>query len=320
MKSTNIMSMSARDYFQLVRMRVSLLAAVSTVCGFLLSLPHQYQKIVFVVVGVFCLAGGLSALNQYQERAIDALMDRTKGRPLPSGKIKPAHALAVSLLLSSVGLVVLWAGCGLLAGVLGLCAALWYNGVYTHLKAKTAFAAIPGALVGAISPAIGWVSGGGDLLDMRLASLAFFFFMWQVPHFWLVVLKYGKQYEKAGLPSLTRIFTKAQLARMISQWIFATCLSCLFISLHGAVYSSVITFSMAGASLWLCFNGMYLVKKEESDGCAVFRKVNYYLMAIIFLLCVDSLYGTFVFHNGHADSFAAECQGIWTLLLSVVLL
>ena len=90
-----------------------------------------------------------------------------------------------------------------LAALLGLITVVWYNGIYTPLKRVTAFAAIPGGVVGAIPPVIGWVSGGGDPTDARIIVVAFFFFVWQVPHFWLLLMRIGGDYERAGLPSLT---------------------------------------------------------------------------------------------------------------------
>jgi hypothetical protein len=90
---------------------------------------------------------------------------------------------------------------------------LWYNGVYTFLKRKSPFAAIPGAVIGAIPPAIGWICGKGALsFDPQILALSFFFFIWQVPHFWLLLLNFGRDYEKAGFPSLTRIFNSASSA------------------------------------------------------------------------------------------------------------
>ena len=200
---------SLKSYLTLFRATISIFAAASAATGYFLA-PHRQITGVFPVAGaVFLLACGASALNQYQERYIDARMERTRTRPLPSGSITASHALSLSCALVLAGLASLAYACGTKAALLGLFALLWYNGIYTHLKKRTAFAAVPGAVVGMVPPAIGWVSAGGALLDPRLAAICFLFFLWQVPHFWLLLLIHGEEYEQAGLPSLTGVMSRA---------------------------------------------------------------------------------------------------------------
>ena len=190
-----------------------------------------------VVAGAFVLACGSCALNQYQERRIDSLMARTAKRPIPSGRIRPGQALGLALLLilSGEGLLLFTGNAAV--PLLGTVAVCWYNIVYTGLKKVSAFAVVPGALVGAIPPAMGWAAGGGRLSDPSLAALAFFFFMWQVPHFWLHLLTYGKEYAEAGLPSLSDVFSAAQLKRLTFQWLSATAVSSLLLGLCGMLES-----------------------------------------------------------------------------------
>ena len=133
-------------------------------------------------------------------------MPRTCNRPLPTRRIRPLNALCFSLALLFSGLFTLLLTGVLSAPLLGLLAVAWYNGVYTFLKRKSAFAVVPGALIGAIPPAIGWITGGGAGLDPKLLMFCLFFFIWQVPHSWLHIMKYGQEYEEAGLPALTSIF------------------------------------------------------------------------------------------------------------------
>ena len=209
-KSTYMSSL--KTYFTLCRATIAIFAAASAATGYLLA-PHRQITGVFPAAGaVFLLACGASALNQYQEQDIDEKMERTRTRPLPSGSIAASHALALSCALVLAGLALLVHACGVKAALLGLFALLWYNGIYTHLKKMTAFAAVPGAAVGMVPPAIGWVSAGGAVLDPRIAAICFLFFLWQVPHFWLLLLNNGEEYEQAGLPSLTRVMSRPQIA------------------------------------------------------------------------------------------------------------
>ena len=127
-------------FFELGKGRIALLAALSAATGYILAADRMSLGIVAPTVGLFLLACGSSAVNQYQERAIDALMTRTKGRPIPSGRLTPRQALLIALGSMLSGALILWVSSGLVALALGLFAALWYNGVYTYLKRVSRFA------------------------------------------------------------------------------------------------------------------------------------------------------------------------------------
>lgn len=276
-------------HLELCKVKISLFSAFSSVTGFILSASEIKEQIIILALGIFFLACGSSALNQYHERKIDSLMPRTEKRPIPSGRIHPIHALYFSLILIFLGSSILLLAGSITAPLLGLFAALWYNVIYTYLKRITAFALIPGALIGMIPPAIGWVSGGGLLFDPRLLFLCFFFFLWQVPHFWLLLLNYGDEYRLAGLPSLTGIFNKSQLLRIISAWIFATAVSCLLLAVSGTVHTLLINFFLSGASLWLIWNGLKLLKLRggELHYSFAFRRMNIYMLLVMLLLSID---------------------------------
>ncbi len=184
--------------------------------------------------------------------------------------------------------LLLW-GAGWKTGGLGLFAILWYNGVYTYLKRRTAFAAVPGALVGVIPPVLGWVSGGGNLLDHRIWAVSFFFFIWQVPHFWLLLMDSGEDYKKAGLPSLTEIFTTFQLKRIISIWVLSTAVSCLVIPLFGFLTFSLSHFFLLGLTLWLVWKTVIFFKSPSKDLRLTFMKLNVYVLLVISVLSVDIL-------------------------------
>jgi protoheme IX farnesyltransferase len=273
------------------KVRISLLVTFSTATGCLLAAQEVTLQTLVPAAAVFLLACGSCALNQYQEREIDGLMERTKNRPLPSGMLNPSSALFISLALISAGSFTLFLGANLLAGILGLIAIFWYNGVYTYLKRKTAFAVIPGALIGAIPPALGWVSGGGSLLDTRIGAVVLFFFMWQVPHFWLLLLDFGKDYGKTGFPSLMRIFTPAQLSRITFMWICAAAVSCMMIQLFGIVESVTIRGGFFIVAFWLVWKGSRLLKARslELPFHFTFKTINSYALLVMFLLAVDHL-------------------------------
>jgi protoheme IX farnesyltransferase len=279
-------------FLELTKFRISLFSTLSTFAGFILARRGLSSDVIFPILGVFLLASGSCALNQYQERQNDHWMERTKGRPIPSKKLSPSTALKISMGLLLFGSIILYVGAHWSALGLGLFTMFWYNGVYTSLKRKSPFAAIPGALIGAIPPLIGWVSGKGHLsLDPQILAISFFFFIWQVPHFWLLLLNSGKDYEKAGLPSLTRIFSSAQLSRITFMWIFATAAACMMIPLFGIVKSHVIHGSLFLVAFWLVWRSLKLLtlRGRQFPLPIAFKTINSYAVLVIILLTLDHL-------------------------------
>jgi protoheme IX farnesyltransferase len=279
----------ARSYLCLCKAKISLFASLSAAAGFFLPARSPIAGLLTLCTGVFLLACGASALNHYQERGTDALMARTAKRPIPSGRIRPGYALGFALTLICSGFAVLSFTGTRAVPFLGLFAVLWYNGLYTWLKTRTAFAVIPGALIGAIPPAIGWIAGGGSTLDPRLAALSFFFFMWQVPHFFIHLLAFGKEYEEAGLPSLTAVFTGAQLDRLSFQWILATAVSLPLLVLFGLIQSGLVHILILAVSLWLAVQGIGFLRKCELDFISVFKRTNYFMLLALLLIFADKL-------------------------------
>ena len=281
-----------KRYLILCRITISLFTAASAATGFLLVPHHRITAVFVVALAIFLLACGASALNQYQEHDVDARMERTRKRPLPSGSISPSQAVALSLALVLAGLALLAYAGGAKAALLGLFALLWYNGIYTYLKKKTAFAAVPGAAVGMVPPAIGWVSAGGALLDLRIAAVCFIFFMWQVPHFWLLLLRHGQEYEKAGLPSLTTVMSKSQIAHITYAWIFSAAVATLLLPLYGVVRSPVLYVALVPSAAWLVWSVRYLAAQRPllSSSPLLFRKINVYLFLIMSLLVLENIF------------------------------
>ena len=275
----------------LTKIRISFFVAFTAAAGSILASGQVGAQMLLPIAAVFILACGSCGLNQYQERRIDGLMERTKGRPLPSGKLRACTALWISLGLIASGSFILLCRTDWVTWALGLFAVLWYNGIYTYLKQKTAFAVIPGALIGAIPPALGWVSGGGDLFDPRIGAIVFFFMIWQVPHFWLLLLDSAGEYEKAGLPSLTGIFRTDQIRRVVLIWILSAAVSSLLIPLFGFVNSYFLRAFLLGGMFWLVAN-VILLLRSHSEGVSlrpVFMKLNLYALFVITLVSVDGL-------------------------------
>lgn len=277
---------------QLGKVRISLLATATMVAGYVLAYGNVTWDLVFLTVGVFLLACGSSGLNQIQEREIDGKMERTMGRPIPARTVSLRYATVVVVACLTLGSLLILVNSSLLAMGLGWLTVLWYNGVYTPLKRVTAFAAVPGGVVGAIPPVLGWVAGGGSATDPRILAVAVFLFMWQIPHFWLLMLfSAGDDYERAGLPSLTRVFSYAQVARISFMWILGTAIVCLVIPLFGIIQPGWINIGLFIAGVWLVWRSTNILKATK--GVMPFRRafghINAYALFVLSLLAIGSV-------------------------------
>lgn len=281
------MTRSLRILLELSKVRIAVLSTASAVAGYFLAARGLSPDVLAVIAGVFVLASGAAALNQVQEPDIDARMRRTADRPIPSGRISRGQALVIALSLIVLGLALL-DGHGL-APLFGALTVLWYNGVYTPLKRVSAFAAIPGGVVGALPPVIGWVAGGGAPTDPRIIAVAFFFFVWQVPHFWLLLLRFGDDYARAGLPTLTRIFSRAQLSRIVYVWMIATAVACVSMPLFGVSSEVWAAVGLAAASLWLGWHATNMVRSNGE--VLAFHQINIYALFVISLLTASAFIG-----------------------------
>ncbi len=217
-----------RNIVVLFKLPVLIPVSFTSFTAYFMFAPYPGPGLFLSTLGVFLLGATASALNQIQEKEIDYSMERTRNRPIPSGKMSLSFAWSILTVTLICGSFLLWAYGSLTAMLLGLFSILWYNGVYTYLKRVTAFAVVPGSLTGAIPPVIGWTAAGGHLLDKTSILLAFIFFIGQVPHFWLLILKYGKEYKKAGLPVLSDVFSRIQISRLSFSWVAVTLASLVY--------------------------------------------------------------------------------------------
>jgi heme o synthase len=218
----------------LVRVNLSLAVAVSAVAGFVCVSHTLSWKALSAFAGVGLLAAAASALNQIQEKDLDGRMERTRNRPLPLGIISIRQALAAASILGIAGWALLFFGTTPLASLLGVCASAWYNLAYTPLKRKTLFAVPVGALTGALAPVIGCVAATGRI-RIPAVGIAFFIFFWQIPHFLLMLLTYGQEYEKAGFPYVSILKDGGRFRNIALVWYAAASASTLLFPLFGSV-------------------------------------------------------------------------------------
>jgi protoheme IX farnesyltransferase len=153
------------------------------------------------VAGTALVAGGAAVLNQVYERDTDALMRRTRARPLPDGRVPPADARVFGLALALGGLLLLAARASILAALLAAATLIIYLVVYTPMKRRSSLSTLVGAVPGALPPLIGWTASHGSL-SLGGAALFAIVFLWQIPHFMAIAWMYRADYAKAGFPML----------------------------------------------------------------------------------------------------------------------
>ncbi|WP_052670580.1 protoheme IX farnesyltransferase [Draconibacterium sediminis] len=286
------MKQQLRIIYELGKVRISLPIALSALTGYVLFTHNVDAQGWWLLLGVFFMACSSSVLNHWQERDIDAQMPRTKDRPLPSGKISPQNALLVAIAFALVGSIVLILSNPPMALVLSWLTLFFYNGVYTPLKKVSAFAVIPGSMVGAIPPMIGWAGAGGSLSSEIILLVAAFFFIGQIPHFWLLLLMFGEQYKLAKMPSLNQLFSEVQIKRVTYTWILTTIASA-FLVIFFVIGNKLIMFLLMFYIFYLLSSlTMAVFVQDEFKVRPSFYKLNFlYLFMMIFLI-VDSLVHT----------------------------
>jgi len=192
-----------RDYVALTKPRLNFLVVATSAAGYYLGGPPaaDVPLMAQAVAGTALVAGGAAVLNQLYERDTDALMRRTRLRPLPDGRISAAEAGIFGVALSLAGLTLLAARANWLAAALALATLVVYLVVYTPMKRRTPISTLVGAIPGALPALIGWTASHGAI-DRGGATLFAIVFLWQMPHFMAIAWLYRDDYGKAGFPML----------------------------------------------------------------------------------------------------------------------
>lgn len=287
------MKNKVKDYLKLCKLKVMIPVSITGFTGYFIFSPHISLNIILITTGILLLAVSASVLNQIQEAETDRRMDRTKSRPIPAGRITTANALAFCLINLITGTILIYYAGNMKAVLAGLFTIFWYNVIYTYAKRLTAFAVIPGAITGALPPLIGWIAAGGSPFESTIIMIEFLFFIGQVPHFWLIIMKYGEEYESAGLPSLTRIMTRNQIGRLTYTWIIASAGAAVFLYTSGIIQNRILIAILLIASLILIFQFRNLIsfKGDNKSYGKYSGLLNAYFLVVIILLISDALIG-----------------------------
>jgi protoheme IX farnesyltransferase len=236
----------------LLRWKLSLAVAATAHAGFVY-VSHVFTwQALSAFVGVFLLAAAASALNQSQEINVDCLMERTRNRPLPSRQFTSCQAIFVVMVIGGAGLLLLFLTTTAVAAGLAAFTMILYNGLYTPLKRKTAYAVLVGALVGALAPMIGYCAAGGHITDGFIV-VCLFMYLWQVSHFLLLLFKFRREYKQAGIPTLAFTMNMERFRITFFIWILATAGSALAFPLFHVISGAVLSAALIIANCLFVF-------------------------------------------------------------------
>ena len=192
-----------RDYVALAKPRLNLLVVASTLVGYAMGSgePLGVVRVLGLLLGTGLVAGGASAFNQVMERDLDALMRRTRMRPLPDQRLQPLEGILFGTAIMLAGLLMIVAASNLLAAGVALATLVIYVVIYTPLKKKSSLGTVIGAIPGALPPLIGSAAVEGTL-SVEGWTLFGIMFLWQLPHFLAIAWMYREDYARAGYPML----------------------------------------------------------------------------------------------------------------------
>jgi heme o synthase len=278
-------------YRELSKSGIVALVLISVLGGYLIGQPAEspldFARMVLTLLGILLLASGSSALNQIQEREIDAKMPRTAQRPLPSGRIELSTAVVFTAVCIVSGLALLGAlGTELLA--LGMAAVVFYNGFYTlWWKRRWAYAAVPGAVPGALPILMGHAASSGTVLDPGGVFLFMLLFFWQMPHFWVLALRYREDYRLGEVPTLPVRHGAGVTVSQIALW----CLAYVGLGLLGPLFLKVgpaylaVALALTAKLLWELRS--FMRQPESKRWLRFFLWVNFSLILYVFAAAAD---------------------------------
>jgi heme o synthase len=278
-----------KDYLALSKIKIMIPVSLTGFTGYFAYDPRFSLSLLVVSLGILLMAIAASVLNQIQEIPQDSKMGRTSRRPLPVKRISVKSASLFFIFNLAAGTLLIFFAGNLLAAIIGLITIFWYNGVYTYSKRITAFAVVPGALTGALPPLIGWVAAGGGLFDKPIIFIQFLIFIGQIPHFWLLILKYGEEYKQAGFPSLTDVFTRKQINRLTFSWVVTSVISALFLCYFEIIKSQLLVIILILASAFLIWKFTSLLKSVPASVKSYSIVFDSYFLLVLLLLISDKI-------------------------------
>ena len=278
-----------RQFLALTKPRVVSLIVFTAMIGMFLATPGvvALQTLVFGAVGIALVAGAAAAINCLLEQKIDALMARTRARPLPRGQINSVEALAFAVSIGAVGLALLYALVNPLTMWLSLGTFVGYALIYTViLKPRTPQNIVIGGAAGAMPPVLGWATMTGEV-SFDAVVLFLIIFAWTPPHFWSLALYRRKEYAKAGVPMLPVTHGERYTRRHVllyTVFLFAVSLLPFFTHMSGLIY---LASALVLGGIFLAYAAKLYTRYSDRLAHATFRYSIVYLALLFAALLID---------------------------------
>lgn len=287
------LSQVVQSYYQLTKPRIILLLLITTAGGMWMAAEGQVNPFLLLItlISGACAAGAANTINCLYDRDIDYIMERTRHRPLPSGRVQPQHALLFAIGLASLSFTLLTVFANLLSASLAMAGIVVYVLVYTHwLKRHSTQNIVIGGSAGAIPPLVGWAAVTGDLSWAAWVLFAIIF-LWTPPHFWALAVLIREDYAKVGVPMLPVVEGNATTARQIFFY------TLLLIPVTLLLVYPLHTMGWVYCAIALVLGGVFVVKAwqlmQTPSDLQVARSVFKYSILYLMLLCagmvLDSL-------------------------------
>lgn len=281
------------DFKEITKAGLAISVLFSSIAGYFLGFnneqPFQWSVLLMLAVGGYCMVGASNAFNQVIEKDLDALMDRTKNRPVPSGRMSSFSALMVASLLTIIGITLLYM-INPKTAMFGAISIFLYTSVYTPLKTMTSLSVFVGAFPGAIPFMLGWVAATGDF-GIEAGTLFLIQFFWQFPHFWAIGWFLYEDYEKAGffmLPTGKKDKGTALQVILYTVWLVIASL------LPSLGYTGKLFISPVAAAavfllgIWMLFYAVRLYKLRTAKAAKTLMLVSVgYITLLQFVYIID---------------------------------
>ena len=279
------------DFREITKARLAISVVFSSVAGFMLGIYDlhslDWMVLLKLAVGGYCMVGASNAYNQVIEKDLDALMDRTKNRPVPAGRMSPPIALVIASFLTIVGISLLYT-INPKTAMFGAISIFLYTSIYTPLKTMTSLSVFVGAFPGAIPFMLGWVAATGEF-GIEAGTLFLIQFFWQFPHFWAIGWFLYEDYEKAGfymLPTGKRDKGTALQIILYTVWlILASLLPVL--GFTGRFYitpiAAIVVFFLG---LWMLFYALRLYKSRTAKEARTLLLVSVLYITLLQLVYI----------------------------------
>ena len=279
------------DFKAITKAGLAISVVFSSIAGFLLGVPDilslDWMILVKLAVGGYCMVGASNAYNQVIEKDLDALMDRTKNRPVPAGRMSPNVALVIASILTAIGIALLYT-INPKTAMFGAISIFLYTSVYTPLKTVTSLSVFVGAIPGAIPFMLGWVAATGNF-GIEAGTLFLIQFFWQFPHFWAIGWFLYEDYEKAGffmLPTGKKDKGTALQILLYTVWlIIASLLPSLGYTgqLYISPVAAVLVFLLG---LWMLFYAVKLYKSRTAKAARTLMLVSVSYITLLQLIYI----------------------------------